>query len=142
PGTSASRRVVTADRLMAPPCEVVLPILEKVPIEQHFLADDREVIALAEILVKSDIAVVDDWAKSGKDATKFLLLTVQRWIRDHGGAAIDRRFDLELTLSDRLVDYSDERGPQDALYLIVDPGGAALVLLNPVLELLTKIHPQ
>jgi hypothetical protein len=142
PGTSAARTVVTADKLMAPPCEVVMPILEKIPVAQHFLADEREVIALAEILVKSDIAVVDDWTKSERDATKFLLLTVQRWIRDHGEAAIDRRFDLELTLGDRLVDYSDERGPQDTLYLIVDPDGAAFVLLNPVLELLTKIHPR
>jgi hypothetical protein len=142
PSTSAARTVVTADKLMAPPCEVVLPTLRKIPVEQRFLADEREVIKLAEILVKADIAVVEDWEKSGKDATKFLLLTLERWIRDHGGAAIDRRFDLELTLGDRLVDYSDERGPQDTLYLIVDPGGAAFVLLNPALELLTKIHPR
>jgi hypothetical protein len=85
--------------------------LEKVPTEQRFSADDREVIALAEILVKFDIATVNDWEKSGRDAIKYLLLTLQRWIRDHGGASIQRRFDLDLTLSDRLVDYSDERGP-------------------------------
>ena len=102
----------------------------------RFLADDREVIALAEILVKSDIAAVEDWEKSGRDATKYLLLTLQRWIRDHGGASIERRFDLDLTLSDRLVDYSDERGPEGTLYLIVDPDGAAFVLLNPAIELL------
>jgi hypothetical protein len=142
PSTSAARTVVTADKLIAPPCEVVLPTLQKIPVEQRFLADDREVIALAEILVKSGIAVAEDWEKSDKDATKYLLLTLERWIRNHGGAAIDRRFDLELTLSDRLVDYSDERGPRDTLYLIVDPDGAAFVLLNPVLELLTKIHPR
>jgi hypothetical protein len=105
-------RVPAADQLIAPPCEVVLPTLEKVPTEQRFSADDREVIALAEILVKTDIAVVEDWEKSGRDATKYLLLTLQRWIRDHGGASIQRRFDLDLTLSDRLVDYSDERGPE------------------------------
>jgi len=140
--TSTPRRILTAHQLMARERGVVLPRIDEIPAERRFLADDREVIALAEILVKSDIAVVDDWAKSGKDATKFLLLTLQRWIGDHGGAAIDRRFDLELTLSDWLVDYSDERGPQDTLYLIVDPEGAAFVLLNPVLELLTKIHPR
>jgi len=142
PGTPAARAVVTADKLMAPHCEAVLPTLQRIPAEHRFLADDREVIALAEILVNSDIAVVEDWEKSGKDATKYLLLTLERWIRDHGGSAIDRRFDLELTLSDRLVDYSDDRGPQDTLYLIVDPEGAAFVLLNPILESLTKIHPR
>jgi hypothetical protein len=138
----ATRRVLTADELMAPPCEVVLPTLEKVPTELRFSADDREVIALAEILVKSDIAAVEDWEKSGRDATKYLLLTLQRWIRDHRGASIQRRFDLDLTLSDRLVDYSDERGPADTLYLIVDPDGAAFVLLKSVVELLEKVHPR
>ncbi len=138
----ATRRVLTADELMAPPCEVVLPTLEKIPVEHCFLADDREAIALAEILVKSDIAAVEDWEKSGRDATKYLLLTLQRWIRDHGGSSIQRRFDLDLTLSDRLVDYSDERGPEGTLYLIVDPDGAAFVLLNPAIELLEKVHPR
>ncbi len=138
----APKKVVTADQLIAPSCGVVLPALEKVPVEQRFSADDREVIALAEILVKSDIAAVEDWEKSGRDATKYLLLTLQRWIRCHGGASIQRRFDLELALSDRLVDYSDERGAKGTLYLILDPKSAAFVLLKPVIELLEKIHPR
>jgi hypothetical protein len=137
-----SWRVLATDRLIAPPCEVVLPTLEKVPTEQRFSADDREVIALAEILVNSDIAVVEDWEKSGRDATKYLLLTLQRWIRNYGGASIQRRFDLDLTLSDRLVDYSDERGPEGTLYLIVDPESAAFVLLNPTIELLGSVHSR
>src|SRR5713226_6567619 len=137
-----ARRERTTDGLMAPPCEVALPTLEKVPTEQRFSADDREVIGLAEILVKSDIAVVEDWKESGRDATKYLLLTLQRWIRDHGGASIRRRFDLDLTLSDRLVDYSDERGPEGTLYLILDPDSAAFVLLNPTVELLGSVHPR
>lgn len=136
-----SRRIPASDHLIAPPCEVVLPILEKVPTEQRFSADDQEVIALAEILVKSDIAAVEDWEKSGRDATKYLLLTLQRWIRNHGGASIERRFDLDLTLSDRLVDYSDERGQEGTLYLIVDPESAAFVLLNSTVEQLGSVHP-
>jgi len=135
-------RVPAASQLMAPPCELVLPTLEKVSTEQRFSTDDREVIALAEILVESDIAAVEDWESSERDATKYLLMTLQRWIRDHGGASIQRRFDLDLTLSDRLVDYSDERGPEGTLYLIVDPESAAFVLLKPVMELLEKIHPR
>src|SRR5258707_9419892 len=94
----ATWRVPAADQLIAPPCEVVLPTLEKVPTEQRFSADDREVIALAETLVKSDIAVTEDWERSGRDATKYLLLTLQRWVRDHGGASLPRRFPLDVTL--------------------------------------------
>jgi len=116
--------------------------LEKVPTEQRFSIDDREVIALAEILVKSGIAGVEDWEESGRDAVKYLFLTLQRRIRDHGGASIQRRFDLDLTLSDRLVDYSDERGPEGTIYLILDPDSAAFVLLNPTIELLCSVHPR
>jgi hypothetical protein len=85
---------------------------------------------------------VEDWEKSGGDAAKYLFLTLQRWIRDHGGASIRRRFDLDLTLSDRLVDYSDERGPEGRLNLILDPDSAAFVLLNPTIELLGRVHPR
>lgn len=138
----ATGRSPAADLLMAPSCQVVLPTLDKIPAEPRFLADDWEAIALAKILVKSDIAVVEDWGRSGRDATKYLSLTLQRWARDHGGSSIERRFDLEITLSDRLVDYSNERGPEGTLYLIVDPDGAAFVLLNPALELLAKMDPR
>lgn len=137
----AARRILAAD-LMAPRSDIGLPSLEKIGAEQRFLADDREAIALAEILVRSGIAIAQDWARSERDATKYLQLTLQRWVRTHGGAAIDRRFDLDLTLSDRLIDYSDERAPEGTLYLIVDPESAAFVLFNPTIEMLKQAHPQ
>ena len=140
--TSTSRRVPTAEQLMAPECGVVLPRLNEVPVEHRFLADDRETIRLAEILVTLGIGAVEDWSQSGRDPTKYALLTLQRWIRNHGGATIDRRFDLDVSLSDRLVDYSDERGPRETLYLIVDPEAAAFAVLKPTLEFLEKIHPR
>ena len=140
--TSGTRRIATADQLIAPGCGVVLPRLSGVPAEHRFLADDRETIALAETLVESDIGAVEDWEKSGRDPTRYVSLTLRRWIRDHGGAAIARRFDLDVTLSDRLVDYSDERGPEGTLYLIVDPESAAFVVLNPAIELLEQAHPR
>jgi hypothetical protein len=138
----ATRRIFAAGKLMAAPCGIVLPCLSGVPIEQRFSADDKEVVALAEILVNTDIAVPEDWERSGRDATKYLFLTLERWIRMHGGSAIDRRFDLDLTLSDRLVDYSDERGPEGTLYLVLDPDSAAFVLLTPTIELLENAHPR
>jgi hypothetical protein len=140
--SSTPRRILTAHQLMAAECGVVLPRLDEIPGEHRFLADDQHTIALAEILVESDIGVVEDWEKSRRDPTNYVSLTLQRWIRDHGGEAIDRRFDLAVTLSDRLVDYSDERAPEGTLYLILDPDGVALALLNPALELLEKIHPR
>jgi hypothetical protein len=139
---SNTRRRPATNLLIAPPCELVLPSLETMPVEHRFSADDRELLALAETLVRSNIAAVEDWEKSGRDAIKYLSLTLQRWMREHDAAAIDRRFDLDLTLSDRLVDYSDERGPEGTLYLVLDPDGAAFVLLKPTLELLETVHPR
>jgi hypothetical protein len=46
----ATWRLPATSQLIAPPCELVLPSLEKVSTEQRFAADDREVIALAEAL--------------------------------------------------------------------------------------------
>lgn len=140
--TAAPGRISAAGQLMAATCGIALPSLSRVPAEQRFSADNREVIGLAEILVKSEIAAPEDWKRSERDPTKYLLLTLERWIRIHGASAIDRRFDLDLALSDRLVDYSDARGPESTLYLIVDPDSAAFVLLNPTLELLENIDPR
>ena len=132
----------SASDLMAPRCHIGLPLLEKISAEQRFLADDREAIALTESLVKSGIAIPEDWARGERDATKYLQLTLQRWIAIHGGVAIDRRFDLDLTLIDRLIDYSDERAPEGTLYLVVDPESAAFVLFNPTIEMLEQAHPR
>ena len=140
--TIATGRVSAADKLMAPPCAVSIPCLANVPAEQRFSVDDREAIALAEILVKSEIAAPEDWGKSRRDATKYLSLTLERRIRIHGGSAIDRRFDLDLALSDRLFDYSDARGPEGTLYLIAEPDSAAFVLLGPTIDLLERVHPR
>jgi hypothetical protein len=139
---SPARRVVTAEQLMATQCGVVLPCLATIPFEQRFVTDERETIALLQILVDAGIASVEDWPRSKKNPTKYVMLTLERWIRDYGGLAIDRRFDLEITLSDRLVDYAEERGSEDTLYLIADPNAAAFVVLNPVIDLLEKTHPR
>jgi hypothetical protein len=139
---SPARRVFTAEQLIAPHCGVVLPCLSAIPFEQRFVADEQETIALLQILVDARIAAVEDWGASKRDPTKYVMLTLERWIREHGGSAIDRRFDLEVALSDRLVDYAEERGPEGTLYLIADPNAAAFVVLNPVIELLEKTHPR
>ena len=43
------------------------------------------------------------------------------------------------------MDYSDERGPRETLYLIVDPEAAAFAVLNPTLDSwkrYTRASPQ
>ena len=67
--SSTPRRILTAHQLMAPECGIVLPRLDEIPREHRFLADDQETIALAEILVESDIGGVEYWEKSSGDPT-------------------------------------------------------------------------
>ena len=50
---AATRRISAADKLMAAPSGIFLPCLSGVPTEQRFSADDKEVVALVEILVIS-----------------------------------------------------------------------------------------
>lgn len=140
--TSPTSRRLSASDLMAHRCDIGLPLLDEISAEQHFVADDREAIALAEILVRSGVAIAEDWARSERNPIKYLQRTLQRWVSIHGGAAIDRRFDLDLVLSDRLIDYSDGRAPEGTLYLTVDPEGAAFVLFNPTVEMLAQAHPR
>jgi hypothetical protein len=139
--SAATRRIAATDKLMAGGCGISLPSIADLPVEHRFSADDREVIGLAETLVQSDIAVPEDWGRSGRDPTKYVLLILERWIRSHGGASVDRRFDLDLTLGDRLDEYSERRPQEGTLYLIVDPGSAAFVILNPTVGLLEQGHP-
>jgi hypothetical protein len=86
---SNPRRSPATNLLIAPPCELVLPSLETIPVEHRLLSDDCELLTLAEILVQSNVAVAEDWEKSGRDATKYLSLSLQRWMREHGVAAIE-----------------------------------------------------
>jgi len=63
---SSTRRSPAANLLIAPACELVFPRLDEVPVEHRFHADDCEVLALAAILVRSNIATAEDlWTRSG-----------------------------------------------------------------------------
>lgn len=139
---AATRRITAASKLMAGACGISLPSLVDLPGEYRLSGDDREVIKLAETLVQCNIAASEDWERSGRVPARYVLLTLERWIWDHGGAVLDRRFDLDLTLSDRLDEYAQERTQKGTLYLTVDPESAAFVLLNPTVELLEKVHPS
>ena len=56
-----------------------------------------------------------------------------------------RRFDLYVTLSSYLDEYSDknEENPDGSnLYLTVDPDRCGFAVLGPTLELLERVHPR
>jgi hypothetical protein len=109
------------------------------------VADDRLAVMLAKSLAELDIGLPGDWKRAEGDPTSFTRLTLERWIKAHGGSAIRRRFLLVASISDTPCEWAerDESKPSQ-LFLTVEPSEATCgcVTLGPTLELLEKVHPQ
>jgi hypothetical protein len=124
---------------------LLLPRLAGVPPIHRVVADDRMAVMLAKALAELDIDVPGDWKRAGCDPTSFTRLTLERWIKAHGGSAIRRRFLLVASIGDTPCDWAerDETRPNQ-LFLIVEPSEATCgcVTFGPTLELLEKVHPQ
>jgi hypothetical protein len=130
---------------MAQGTGLLLPRLAGVPPIHRVVADDRLAVMLAKSLVELEIAIPGDWTRADGDPTSFTRLTLERWIKAHGGRAIRRRFLLVASISDTPCEWADrdERKPSQ-LFLIVEPSEASCgcVTFGPTLELLEKAHPQ
>jgi hypothetical protein len=130
---------------MAQGTGLLLPRLAGVPPIHRVVADDRLAVMLAKSLVELDVAVPGDWTRAEEDPTSFTRLTLERWIKAHGGSAIRRRFLLVASISDTPCEWAerDESRPNQ-LYVIVEPSEATCgcVTFGPTLELLEKVHPQ
>jgi hypothetical protein len=123
----------------------LLPRLAGVPPIHRVVADDRLAVMLAKSLVELDIAIPGDWTRAEGDPTSFTRLTLERWIKAHGGLAIRRRFLLVASLSDSPSEWADrDERKSNRLFLIVEPSEASCgcVTFDPMLELLEKAHPQ
>jgi hypothetical protein len=123
----------------------LLPRLTGIPPIHRVVADDRLAVMLAKSLVELDIAAPGDWTRAEGDPTSFTRLTLERWIKVHGGTAIRRRLLLVASISDSPCEWAerDEREPSQ-LFLTVEPSEASCgcVTFGPTLELLEKVHPQ
>ena len=138
-------RMAATDCLMGSGTHLLIPSLDRIPIEHHFHAGERAATRLAQALLELNIADPSDWRCVRRDPTDYLQATLNRWIDLHGGKAIRRRFCLRLTLSE-VVDEYLEAGESDpdgrGLYLFLHPDSAAFVVAGPTLELLGQEHPR
>ena len=130
---------------MAQGSSLLLPQIAGVPLIHRVVADDRLAVMLAKSLVELDIAAPGDWKSADCDPTSFTRLTLERWIKAHGGSAIRRRFLLVTSIGDTPCEWTerDESRPNQ-LFLAVEPSEASCgcVTFGPTLELLEKVHPQ
>jgi hypothetical protein len=130
---------------MAQGVGLLIPRLAGIPLIHRVVADDRLAVMLAKAVVELNIAVPRDWKRAEGDPTSFTRLTLERWIKTHGGQAIRRRFLLVATISDTPCEWTerDESKPNQ-LFLIVEPSEASCgcVTFGPTLQLLEKVHPR
>jgi hypothetical protein len=130
---------------MAQGGSLLLPRVAAVPLIHRLVADDRLAVILAKSLVELDIAMPGDWEGAEYDPTSFARLTLERWIKTHGGPAIRRRLLLVATISDTPCEWTDrDESKPNQLFLIVEPSEASCgcVTFGPTLELLEKVHPH
>lgn len=143
-GAFASTGLAAAD-LMGVGRQLAIPRLDGVLLEHRFSAGDMASIALAQTLLELGIALADNWVAANRDPRAYVLRTLERWIAAHGGDASKRRFDLYATLTDSLDEFSEGRQENpdgNQLFLTIDPGRAAYVVLRPTLELLEKVNQR
>jgi hypothetical protein len=130
---------------MAQGTGLVLPRLAGVPLIHRVVADDRLAVMLAKVLVELGIGVPGDWEKAECDPTSFTRLTLERWIKAHGGSAIRHRFLLVAAISDTPCEWAEhDDSKPNQLFLTVEPSEASCgcVTFGPTLEVLEKVHPQ
>ena len=124
---------------------LAIPRLDGVAAAHRYSGGDRAAINLARALMELDLGAPEDWKTAKYEPTKFVELSLARWIGRNGGEAIRRRFGLEATICSDLDEYAERReGDPDGklLYLTVESDTAAYVVLGPVLQLLNATHPQ
>ena len=143
--TRRPARMASSAQLMGQGSGLLIPRLDAVPLVHRLVADDRLAVMLAKALVELDIAVPGDWKRAERDPTSFIRLTLERWIKAHGGSAIRHRFLLSAVISNTPCEWAerDESRPNQ-LFLIVEPSEATCgcVSFGPTLKLLESFHPQ
>jgi hypothetical protein len=140
-----SRRLAASGQLMAQGGSLLVPRLDGVPPLQRLAADERLAVILAKLVVELDIALPGDWKKADCDPTSFIRLTLERWIENHGGSAISRRFVLAAVVSSTPSEWADpDEAKPNQLFLTVEPPEptCGCAVFGPTLELLEKAHPQ
>ena len=139
--TRCPSRLASSNQLMAQGTGLLLPRLAGIPPIHRMVADDRLAVALAKALVELDIAAPGDWKRAECDPTSFTRLTLERWIKAHGGSAIRRRFLLVATISDTPCEWADrDESKPSQLFLTVEPSEASCgcATFGPTFELLEE----
>lgn len=143
PAVAAAPGLATSRLLMPEGAGWWIPRLTGVATEYQVWSGVELAARTASAFLSAGVAQADDWAAARGNPIQFLQITLDRWLRDHGGDEIGDVFPLHLTLTADLDRYSSaDRGNGSKLYLTLEPESAGYVVLGPTLRLLEPFHPR
>src|SRR5882757_310366 len=119
-----------------------VPRLDRIPLHHQSFGSDAAAARFASLLLEADIAHAADWRVCDGNPLQFIRRTIQRFVRDHGEAAIDQAFDVSVSFSDSPLGLfeTDEEPNGSLAFLYMEAGSCGFVNLGPVLTILEKAH--
>lgn len=143
PAIAAASGLATSRLLMPEGAGWSIPHLTGVETEYQVWSGLELAARTASSFLSAGIARAEDWPAAKGNPIQFLQITLDRWLREHGGDEIGEVFPLHLALSVDLDRYSSaDRGHASKFYLTLEPESAGYVVLGPTLRLLEPIHPR
>ena len=122
-----------------------IPRLEGIPTEYRLFEGMDVAARLAKTLLSTGLADPARWAQVGRDPFRFIEEAVRDRVVADGGPEIEKEFFLSLGLVSDLDPYghdADPAGPEDEMFLVLEPESAGYVVMGPTLQLLDGVHPR
>ena len=96
------------------------------------------------ILIELGIGSPSDWTECGREPAKFLGRTFERFIKSHAEPAIDRAFELSVTLSTDPHEWCETEDEPDGsqMFIYMEAASCGFVNLGPALTLCEKVDPR
>jgi hypothetical protein len=121
-----------------------MPRLDGVATAHKVWRGDRVAAVIGSGLLRAGVADADTWALAEQDPFQFTQLSIKQFVDRHGGPSIRETFQVNLTLTGTLNEYSTGDREIDAanLFLTIDPTEAGYVVLGSTLRILEEQHPR
>jgi len=95
-------------------------------------------------LIELGIGSPSDWTECGREPAKFLGRTFDRFVKSHAEPAIDRAFELSVTLSTDPHEWCEAEDEPDGsqMFIYMEAASCGFVNLGPALTLCEKEDPR
>ena len=121
-----------------------MPRLDGIATAHKVWRGDRVAAVIGSGLLRAGVATADTWALAEQDPFQFVQLSIKQFVDRHDGPSIRETFQVNLSLTGTLNEYSTgEREIEAAsLFLTIDPTEAGYLVLGSTLRILEEQHPR